>query len=185
MRHGVRKEVVEGGEGEVGVSPLDCLTGYQLGCYFCNDVVAPGDSTTDRTLDQQCTVTRPGAAGLASALAVELAVSCLSHPEGPAAPPSGSESLLGGVPHTVRASLSSFSQLTPVGPVFSQCTGCSPRVLSQLRREGWEMVRQVMDSPKYLEDLTGLTDLMSDADLMAAVIDISDDDSFSVSSGDV
>ena len=42
-----------------------------------------------------------------------------------------------------------------------------------------------MDSPKYLEDLTGLTDLMSDADLMAAVLDVSDDDSFSVSSGDV
>ena len=84
-----------------------------------------------------------------------------------------------------RASLSSFTQLTPVGPVFSQCTGCSPRVLSQLRSQGWDMVRQVMESPKYLEDLTGLTDLMSDADLMAAVIDLSDDDSFSVSSGDV
>ena len=44
---------------------------------------------------------------------------------------------------------------------------------------------QVMDSPKYLEDLTGLTDLMSDADLMAGVIDIADDDTFSVSSGDI
>ena len=46
-------------------------------------------------------------------------------------------------------------------------------------------VLKVMDSPKYLEDLTGLTDLMSDADLMAGVIDIADDDTFSVSSGDI
>merc|ERR1719341_2775471 len=81
MRHGVRGKPEEVGEGLV--------PGQSLGCYFCNDVVAPGDSTSDRTLDQQCTVTRPGASGVAAALAVELAVSCLSHRKGPAAPAPG------------------------------------------------------------------------------------------------
>ena len=80
MRHGVRG--VEIGE-------------TQLGCYFCNDVVAPGDSTTDRTLDQQCTVTRPGGSGIAASLAVELAVSCLTHPLGAAAPAESSDTILG------------------------------------------------------------------------------------------
>ena len=81
-------------------------------CYFCNDVVAPEHW---RTLDQQCTVTRPGASGIAASLTVELAVSVLTHPRGTAAPAtSGSESILGAVPHTIRGSLSGFTQFTPV-----------------------------------------------------------------------
>ena len=48
MRHGAAPDV----DGH----PTDS----RLGCYFCNDVVAPLNSTADRALDQQCTVARPG-----------------------------------------------------------------------------------------------------------------------------
>ena len=53
MRHGVRPECPPSTE-----DSRSSVVASSLGCYFCNDVVAPGDSTTDRTLDQQCTVTR-------------------------------------------------------------------------------------------------------------------------------
>jgi len=187
MRHGIRVPSYE--------KPLDSVKGLvpgeMLGCYFCNDVVAPGDSTTDRTLDQQCTVTRPGSSGVASALAVELAVSCLVHPLGSSAPAvvggvnETVESVLGCVPHTIRGSLHNFSQYSPTGPAFSQCTACSHKVLEVFDREGFELIRKVGENPKYLEDITGLTALMCDSDLMDGVMDLNDDDTFSVSSCDM
>jgi len=186
MRHGVRP-----GPETQNQTGGRMLAGAELGCYFCNDIVAPGDSTTDRTLDQQCTVTRPGASGTAAALAVELAISCLAHPLGSAAPAGAgaggewSESVLGTVPHTIRGSLHNFTQLAPTGPAFTQCTACSPKVLELFKQEGFELIRKVGENPKYLEDITGLTDLMSDADLMDGVIDLADDDTFSVSSADI
>lgn len=143
----------------------------RLGCYFCNDVVAPIDSTVNRTLDQQCTVTRPGLAPIASAFAVELLVGILHHPEGIHAPGeiattsySGStDQPLGILPHQIRGSISLFSQMTLVGHSSRFCTACCSTVVSEYRKRGMDFVLQAINQPTYLEDITGLTQLMTSA----------------------
>lgn len=41
MRHGGRS--TETGDGDEIVDGLKCIAGSRLGCYFCNDVTAPGN----------------------------------------------------------------------------------------------------------------------------------------------
>ncbi|GER24493.1 ubiquitin-like modifier-activating enzyme ATG7 [Striga asiatica] len=153
------------------VSLMDNSSGPRLGCYFCNDVVAPVDSTSNRTLDQQCTVTRPGLAPIASSLAVELLVGILHNPSGIMAKAESSSSSdfsndeqpLGILPHQVRGALSQFSQMTLVGHASTSCTACSSTVVTEYRRKGLDFVLEAINHPTYLEDLTGLTDLMESA----------------------
>uniref|UniRef100_A0A8D2J7R7 Ubiquitin-like modifier-activating enzyme ATG7 n=1 Tax=Varanus komodoensis TaxID=61221 RepID=A0A8D2J7R7_VARKO len=160
MRHGLKKpkhqEVGDspsnnpsGSADLLGSSLFSNIPGYKLGCYFCNDVVAPGDSTRDRTLDQQCTVSRPGLATIAGALAVELmALQCYQ----PA------NISLHFFALQIRGFLSRFDNVLPVSLAFDKCTACSPKVLEQYEREGFKFLAKVFNSShSFLEDLTGLT----------------------------
>ncbi|RWS02420.1 ubiquitin-like modifier-activating enzyme ATG7 [Dinothrombium tinctorium] len=131
----------------------------RLGCYFCNDVVAPGDSTKNRTLDQECTVTRPGVSYLAAGLAAELMVSVIQHPLGANAPANYTtddddpfaESCLGIVPHQIRGFLSQFNQLMPVSKAFDCCTACSSQVVEAYETKGFDFLLQVFKDTDHLE----------------------------------
>ncbi|KAJ3212169.1 Autophagy protein 7 [Entophlyctis luteolus] len=160
MRHGVRSADVPS-----GVDP-EAFHGGKMGCYYCNDVVAPADSLTDRSLDQQCTVTRPGLAMTSSGLAVEMLISLLNHPNRSWAPAEVVSNVtdrtaypLGIVPHQIRGYLTHFSNLLVTGHAYDKCTACSPTILNEYRLSGAEFVHKALANPKYLEELTGLTKL--------------------------
>ena len=161
------------------------IVGSELGCYFCNDVVAPTDSTRDRTLDQQCTVSRPGLSLIASALATELFISVLQHPQQGLAPASyqqdtedvESESPLGLVPHQIRGFLSRFQNILPASQRYDKCTACSSIVRKSFEQEGFDFLLKAFNSPNFLEDLTGLSELYAET-LNDHVWELSDDDDF-------
>ncbi|XP_074644713.1 ubiquitin-like modifier-activating enzyme ATG7 isoform X2 [Tubulanus polymorphus] len=181
IRHGLKSDKLKPKD----YSLLDTITGDQLGCYFCNDVVAPGDSTKDRTLDQQCTVSRPGISMMVSALAVELLVSVLQHPLGGEAPadtgccnehlPSEQASSLGIVPHQMRGFLSRFHTVLPASRAFECCTACSEIVLNAYQTDGFDFLIKAFNDPNYLEELTGLKKLQEESDNIE-VWDFSDDE---------
>lgn len=172
IRHGFRCKEKQREEGSAGSKASErnftalrgCIPGNLLGCYFCNDVVAPGDSTHDRTLDQQCTVTRPGVSYLAAAHVTELMVSILQHPDRGLAEASLNdadvkEGVLGPVPHSIRGFLGRHKLLTPASTAFQQCSGCSDKVIAAYREGGFEFLVKVFNSPAYLEEVSGLSEL--------------------------
>mmetsp|Transcript_35110 Transcript_35110/g.49872 ORF Transcript_35110/g.49872 Transcript_35110/m.49872 type:complete len:273 (-) Transcript_35110:329-1147(-) len=175
----------------------------RLGCYFCNDVVAPENSMKNRTLDQQCTVTRPGLAPIASSMAVELMVSLLHHPRRHHAPASSAgsnanyspdikqnsnqddttdtdDSPLGVMPHQIRGSLVSYQMMTPTVPAFEFCTGCSSRVVNAFHEDKVALMRRVSQATdsQFLEELTGLTEFREQAEskLELRTHDLDDDE---------
>ncbi|XP_068224634.1 ubiquitin-like modifier-activating enzyme ATG7 isoform X2 [Palaemon carinicauda] len=168
MRHGYRGDDAGGSSLSLEKEPPvngKPIPGNMLGCYFCNDVVAPGDSTQDRTLDQQCTVTRPGVSYLASAHIVELMVSLLQHPDRGLAEAQISqdhdakEGVLGSVPHSLRGFLCRQQHLPLATCRFQQCPACGDKIIAAYRSEGFDFLLEVFNSPKYLEEVAGLGQL--------------------------
>ncbi|CAL5412346.1 unnamed protein product [Camellia sinensis] len=183
--HDFKGNAVNTSSSEIRIfSEIDRDREHRLGCYFCNDVVAPIDSTANCTLDQQCTVMWPGLAPIASALAVELLVGILHHPHGLYAKAEfansthneSTEQPLGILPHQIRGLLSQFSQMIIVGHSSKTCSACCCTVVSEYWERGMDFVLQAINHPTFLEDLTGLTELMKSASSFELVWDDEMDD---------
>jgi ubiquitin-like modifier-activating enzyme ATG7 len=199
MRHGLRlnsassaaEESVPAAASDAGLkaSPAPDTSQdapVELACYFCSDVVAPADSLKNATLDQQCTVTRPGAAPIASALAVELLVSLSQHRlrgRAPASPPPTTTAIasapsidpsqpnshpLGTVPHQIRGYMSTWQTIQTRATAYDHCAACSPAVLTAYEADPWPFVRSALNDKGFVERISGLEEVQRLADEAAA-----------------
>ena len=121
-------------------------------CYFCADIVAPTDSLSRRTLDQQCTVTRPGISYIASALAVEMMVSIVHNKDHNCAKTSGKDY----IPHQLRGYLNTWKIEEGEGKCFSKCIACSDKIKEAYKERGTDMVIEAINNPKSLERIVGI-----------------------------
>lgn len=169
MRHGCIKPLLS----------LESQIENRLGCYFCNDIYAPSNSISDRTLDQMCTVTRPGVALMASSLSVELLVSILQSKDRQYSEHSIDKkpTVLGSLPHQLRGFLHNFDLLKLSSKNFKYCSACSIKVLEEYELNGWEFVKTALSDSKYLEELTGLNKVHEEAENAALLMDELDIDS--------
>ena len=77
------------------------------------------------------------------------------------------------VPHSIRGSIYSMDQFHPTTELFSNCTACSSSVIKCYGEDGFALMCKACNSPNYLEDLTGLSKLLSEANMDDLEIDFS------------
>ena len=125
---------------------------------------------------------------MASALLVETMVSILQHPQGARAPApkmaANQDSTgridyvrdplnhpLGLVPHQIRGFASTFQNMLISGQSYDCCSACSPKIVNEYRRSGWEFIKRALTESDYVSELSGLADVQRAADAAADDVD--------------
>ena len=130
----------------------------KLGCYFCTDITTPGDTSGNRTLDQQCTISRPGVSMICSGLATELAMSCSN-----SALNKGEKDE--DIPHQLRGNLLNYEMNHYDFKYNTTCVACSDNIVKNYKERREEFAVNVMNDPYYIEKTCGVHELIKDMKL--------------------
>ncbi|EDO49806.1 predicted protein, partial [Nematostella vectensis] len=159
MRHGLR--VLSFPSCSPSKPDLTALPGTSLGCYFCNDVVAPGNSTRDRTLDQQLSLRVANL--LSSILNALYSIFTVKNPSlaqwSSITKVTCKATRVSIVICQIRGFLSRYQTVLPACLAFDKCTACSSKVVEAYIHGGFSFLQKACNVPRYLEDVTGITAL--------------------------
>jgi len=125
---------------------------------------------------------------MASALLVEMLASVLQHPHGARAPApkmaSNQSSAgridyerdppdhpLGLVPHQIRGFLATFQNMLISGQSYDCCSACSPKIINEYNRSGWDFVKKALTVKDYITELSGLAEVQRAAEAAADDVD--------------
>ena len=125
----------------------------KLGCYFCTDISTPGDTSGNRTLDQQCTISRPGVSMICSGLACELAMSCCNN-----ALNRGDKD--DDIPHQLRGNLINYEMQQFNFIYNTNCVACSDNIVKRYKEDREEFALGVMNDPYFIEKTCGIHELI-------------------------
>ena len=125
----------------------------KLGCYFCTDIVTPSDTSGSRTLDQQCTISRPGVSMICSGLAMELCMSCLNKCLNKG---NSDEDF----PHQIRGNLIDYNINCFRFSANKNCVACSDNMIKEYLEHRDDFLVNVMNDPYYIEKTCGVQELL-------------------------
>ena len=126
------------------------------GCFFCSDYLPPTDSMSNRSLDQQCTVSRPGISMVSCGVAVELLINSLH------------EGKVGKIPHFIRGLVGGGFELADYeNSKYDNCVACSHFVIKEYVKDRKDFLFNVLNNPDILNTITKFNDqvdMMEEAD---------------------
>lgn len=109
---------------------------------------------------------------------MEVLVSIIQHPQGASAPAPTKSSdergdhPLGIIPHQIRGFLSNFQNVVIRGSSYDRCSACSDKIISAYTSDGWQFVKRALNERDYVEDLSGLTEVRSEEEMVVLITDI-------------
>src|SRR6187402_2816469 len=74
---------------------------------------------------------------------------------------------LGLIPHQIRGFEATFQNILISGQSYDCCSACSPNIVEEYKRSGWEFIKRALTEKDYITELSRLAEVQRAAEAAA------------------